>query len=108
MFFDDLLIPNPEAGCLMRSPSYGSEQGGLVAGASMVHPLIKDLVGNVAVIGQVLILDTARSIPLLAKGGNATSRMAFVSTDSCRNGCGIWIIPATSSGMCHICGWCIR
>jgi alpha-L-fucosidase 2 len=41
VFFDDFLIPNPEPGDLMRLPSNGSEQGGLMAGASMDYQIIR-------------------------------------------------------------------
>ncbi len=55
VFFDDLLIPN--AKYLISGPSIGSEQDGLVVGASMDDQIIRDLFRNLGVAGWVLTLD---------------------------------------------------
>ncbi len=65
VFFEDLLIPNPEY--LISGPSNGLEQGGLVVGATMDDQIIRDLFGNVAEAGQALTLDIALGKHLLAK-----------------------------------------
>ena len=62
--FDDLLIPNPEY--LISGPSNGSEQGGLMACASMEDQIVWDLVGNVETAGQLFTLDIALSKHLMA------------------------------------------
>lgn len=67
LFFDDFLIPNPATGYLISTPSNSPEQGGLVAGPSMDHQIIRDLFRNVAAAGQVLKVDTDLSSHLLAK-----------------------------------------
>ena len=65
VFIDDLLIPNPEY--LISGPSNGSEQGGLVDGASMDHQIMGDLFCHLAAVGRVLTLDAALGKHLLVK-----------------------------------------
>jgi alpha-L-fucosidase 2 len=65
VFFDGLLIPKP--GYLIITTSKAPEQGGLVAGASIYHQIIREMFRNVAEAGQGLTIDTALSKHLLAK-----------------------------------------
>ncbi len=54
-FFVDFLIKDPKTGWLISTPSNSPENGGLVAGPTMDHQIIRDLFGNC--IEAALILD---------------------------------------------------
>jgi hypothetical protein len=51
--FDGFLIPNSEAGYLIRTASNAPKLGGVVVGASMGHQIIQDLLRHVDEVGQV-------------------------------------------------------
>jgi alpha-L-fucosidase 2 len=66
-FFDDFLIPDPKTGLLISTPSNSPEQGGLVAGPTMDHQIIRDLFRNVAAASSILNVDADLGRHLLAK-----------------------------------------
>ncbi len=57
MFFVDFLIEDPKTGWLISTPSNSPENGGLVAGPTMDHQIIRDLFGNCIQAAQVLGVD---------------------------------------------------
>ncbi len=59
-FFADFLIEDPrnDKGWLISTPSHSPENGGLVAGATMDHQIIRDLFRNVIAASEVLDTDT--------------------------------------------------
>ena len=56
-FFVDFLIEDPVTGHLISTPSNSPENGGLVAGPSMDHQIIRDLLGYTAEAAEVLDVD---------------------------------------------------
>lgn len=60
LFFVDFLIEDPrsEKPWLISTPSNSPEQGGLVAGPTMDHQIIRDLFSNVIESGKILDVDT--------------------------------------------------
>jgi alpha-L-fucosidase 2 len=46
LFFMDFLVEDPDTGWLISTPSNSPEQGGLVAGPTMDHQIIRDLFSN--------------------------------------------------------------
>jgi alpha-L-fucosidase 2 len=57
LFFDNFLIKDPATGYLISTPSNSPEQGGLVAGPTMDHQIIRNLFSNVIAAGEVLNTD---------------------------------------------------
>jgi alpha-L-fucosidase 2 len=58
-FFNTFLIPDPTKGWLISTPSNSPEQGGLVAGPTMDHQIIRSLFGAVIQAGEILNTDEA-------------------------------------------------
>jgi len=58
LFFNSFLIKDPKTGWLISTPSNSPEQGGLVAGPSMDHQVIRGLFNNVIAASQLLNLDS--------------------------------------------------
>ncbi|MDI9861155.1 glycoside hydrolase family 95 protein [Flectobacillus roseus] len=58
-FFVDFLVKDPKTGWLISTPSNSPEQGGLVAGPSMDHQIIRELYKNTIKASQILGLDNA-------------------------------------------------
>ncbi len=58
MFFVDFLIEDPKTGWLISTPSNSPENGGLVAGPTMDHQIIRDLFTNCIEASKTLGLDT--------------------------------------------------
>jgi alpha-L-fucosidase 2 len=58
MFFVDFLIEDPKTGWLISTPSNSPEIGGLVAGPTMDHQIIRDLFTNCIEASKVLGVDT--------------------------------------------------
>jgi alpha-L-fucosidase 2 len=59
LFFNSFLIKDPASGYLISTPSNSPEQGGLVAGPTMDHQIIRNLFGNVIAASEVLNTDAA-------------------------------------------------
>jgi len=59
LFFDHFLIPDPNTGWLISTPSNSPEQGGLVAGPTMDHQIIRQLFQNVLAAAAILKVDTS-------------------------------------------------
>jgi len=57
VFFTEFLVQDPRSGRLVSSPSNSPEQGGLVAGPSMDHQIIRDLFGYCIQAGTLLGVD---------------------------------------------------
>ncbi|RXK57988.1 glycoside hydrolase family 95 protein [Lacibacter luteus] len=57
LFFNAFLIKDPKTGYLISTPSNSPEQGGLVAGPTMDHQIIRDLFKNVIAASEVLNVD---------------------------------------------------
>ena len=57
MFFVDFLIKHPKTGWLISTPSNSPEQGGLVAGPTMDHQIIRDLLANTSEAAEILGVD---------------------------------------------------
>lgn len=57
LFFNSFLIKDPQTGWLISSPSNSPENGGLVAGPTMDHQIIRDLFKNVISAGEILQVD---------------------------------------------------
>ena len=57
MFFVDFLIEDPETGRLISTPSNSPEQGGLVAGPTMDHQIIRELFANCIEAAKILGID---------------------------------------------------
>ncbi len=57
MFFTDFLIKDPNTGWLISTPSNSPENGGLVAGPTMDHQIIRELFKNTIAAAQVLNTD---------------------------------------------------
>ena len=58
MFFVDFLIEDPKTGWLISTPSNSPEIGGLVAGPTMDHQIIRDLFTNCIEASKTLGVDT--------------------------------------------------
>ncbi len=58
MFFVDFLIKDPKTGWLISTPSNSPEIGGLVAGPTMDHQIIRDLFTNCIEASKTLGVDT--------------------------------------------------
>jgi alpha-L-fucosidase 2 len=58
IFFVDFLIEDPNTGWLISTPSNSPENGGLVAGPTMDHQIIRDLFTNCIEASKTLGLDT--------------------------------------------------
>jgi alpha-L-fucosidase 2 len=67
LFFNDFLIKDPETGYLISTPSNSPEQGGLVAGPTMDHQIIRNLFEMVIAAGKELGVDTALQTALAGK-----------------------------------------
>ncbi len=59
LFFKTFLITDPKTGLLISTPSNSPEQGGLVAGPTMDHQVIRTLFNNVIQASEVLKTDAA-------------------------------------------------
>ena len=57
LFFVDFLIEDPKTGWLISTPSNSPENGGLVAGPTMDHQIIRDLLTNCIEASKVLGVD---------------------------------------------------
>lgn len=57
LFFVDFLVKDPKTGWLVSTPSNSPEQGGLVAGPSMDHQIIRDLFTATIEASQILGVD---------------------------------------------------
>ncbi len=57
MFFVDFLIEDPKTSWLISTPSNSPEQGGLVAGPTMDHQIIRELFTNCIEAAEILGLD---------------------------------------------------
>ena len=57
LFFNSFLIKDPNTGWLISTPSNSPEQGGLVAGPTMDHQIIRDLFKNVIAASEILNTD---------------------------------------------------
>lgn len=57
IFFNSFLITDPKTGWLISTPSNSPEQGGLVAGPTMDHQIIRDLFKNVIAASELLNVD---------------------------------------------------
>ncbi|MDP8243968.1 MAG: glycoside hydrolase family 95 protein [Candidatus Hinthialibacter antarcticus] len=57
LFFVDFLIEDPKTGWLISTPSNSPENGGLVAGPSMDHQIIRNLLGNCIRASEILGTD---------------------------------------------------
>lgn len=66
-FFDKFLTVDPKTGWLISTPSNSPEQGGLVAGPTMDHQIIRQLFQNVAAAADILRIDSAFGRKLVAK-----------------------------------------
>lgn len=56
-FFLDALVEDPETGWLITSPSNSPENGGLVAGPTMDHQIVRSLFANTAAAADLLGVD---------------------------------------------------
>ncbi len=57
LFFNSFLVKDPVTGYLISTPSNSPEQGGLVAGPSMDHQIIRDLFSNTIAAAAILRVD---------------------------------------------------
>ncbi|HSU50610.1 MAG TPA: glycoside hydrolase N-terminal domain-containing protein, partial [Segetibacter sp.] len=57
LFFNTFLVKDPKTGWLISSPSNSPEHGGLVAGPTMDHQIIRDLFKNVMQASEILQID---------------------------------------------------
>ena len=57
LFFNDFLVKDPKTGWLISTPSNSPENGGLVAGPTMDHQIIRDLFKNCIQAAEVLGAD---------------------------------------------------
>ncbi|UFH52684.1 glycosyl hydrolase family 95 catalytic domain-containing protein [Spirosoma sp. KNUC1025] len=58
-FFVDFLVKDPKTGWLISTPSNSPEHGGLVAGPTMDHQIIRDLFKNCMAASEILGTDNA-------------------------------------------------
>jgi alpha-L-fucosidase 2 len=68
-FFLDFLVKDPKTGWLISTPSNSPEHGGLVAGPTMDHQIIRELFRNCIAASQVLETDEAFRKQLQEKVG---------------------------------------
>ena len=59
LFFEDFLIKDPKTGWLISTPSNSPENGGLVAGPTMDHQIIRTLFRNCIEASKILGIDEA-------------------------------------------------
>ncbi len=59
LFFNSFLVPDPVTGYLISTPSNSPEQGGLVAGPTMDHQIIRELFKNTIEAARILNVDAA-------------------------------------------------
>lgn len=59
LFFNSFLVPDPITGYLISTPSNSPEQGGLVAGPTMDHQIIRELFKNTIEAARILNIDAA-------------------------------------------------
>ena len=57
MFFNSFLVKDPKTGWLISTPSNSPEHGGLVAGPTMDHQIIRDVFKNVIEASEILNTD---------------------------------------------------
>jgi alpha-L-fucosidase 2 len=69
LFFNTFLIKDPKTGWLISTPSNSPEQGGLVAGPTMDHQIIRDLFMNVIEASGILGIDKSFADTLQSKYG---------------------------------------
>jgi alpha-L-fucosidase 2 len=67
LFFNTFLIKDPKTGWLISTPSNSPEQGGLVAGPTMDHQVIRDLFKNTIAASKLLNVDQSFSNMLQEK-----------------------------------------
>ncbi|TDH28819.1 glycoside hydrolase family 95 protein [Segetibacter sp. 3557_3] len=67
MFFNSFLVTDPKTGWLISTPSNSPEHGGLVAGPTMDHQIIRDLFKNVIAAADILKVDKAFRDTLAAR-----------------------------------------
>ncbi|PWS33237.1 glycoside hydrolase family 95 protein [Pedobacter paludis] len=67
LFFEDFLVKDPKTGWLISTPSNSPENGGLVAGPTMDHQIIRTLFRNCIEASKVLGKDEAFRKDLLTK-----------------------------------------
>jgi alpha-L-fucosidase 2 len=67
LFFLDVLVRDPETGWLISTPSNSPEHGGLVAGPTMDHQIIRDLFGNTIEAARIVGTDAELATELEAK-----------------------------------------
>lgn len=68
IFFTDFLVEDPKTGWLISTPSNSPEQGGLVAGPTMDHQIIRSLFEITAEAARTLGVDASFAAELDAKG----------------------------------------
>lgn len=66
-FFNSFLVKDPVTGYLISTPSNSPEQGGLVAGPTMDHQLIRALFSNVIAAADILKVDHELKAALMHK-----------------------------------------
>jgi alpha-L-fucosidase 2 len=59
LFFNSFLIKDPVTGYLISTPSNSPEQGGLVAGPTMDHQIVRTLFKNVIAASEILNVDAS-------------------------------------------------
>ncbi|KLT64426.1 glycoside hydrolase N-terminal domain-containing protein [Pedobacter sp. BMA] len=59
LFFEDFLVKDPKTGWLISTPSNSPENGGLVAGPTMDHQIIRSLFNNCIAASRLLNVDAA-------------------------------------------------
>ncbi|WP_129715205.1 glycoside hydrolase N-terminal domain-containing protein [Pedobacter sp. SYP-B3415] len=69
VFFKDFLVVDPKTGKLISTPSNSPEQGGLVAGPTMDHQIIRTLFRQCAEASRILKTDAALRDSLLIMAG---------------------------------------
>ncbi len=67
LFFNSVLVKDPATGYLISTPSNSPEQGGLVAGPTMDHQIIRALFKNVIDASELLNVDVALRTTLKEK-----------------------------------------
>src|SRR4029078_12887167 len=67
LFFNSYLVKDPKTGWLISTPSNSPEQGGLVAGPTMDHEIIRSLFKNVIAASEILNVDNNLRETLKAK-----------------------------------------
>ncbi|TWI85134.1 alpha-L-fucosidase 2 [Lacibacter cauensis] len=67
LFFNSFLIKDPKTGYLISTPSNSPEQGGLVAGPTMDHQIIRALLQHVIEASEILNVDVALRATLKEK-----------------------------------------